>query len=99
MERVLGVPPSCGTGTDEFQQAVRHLVQPGYTFRAFPIAFNHLDAEVIFRTLMAQTVGAEIVRATGAAESVHHALRVSVVLYPEGVMAVWVILAVYFRPL
>jgi centrosomal protein CEP76 len=91
-ERVHGIAP----GNDDFQMAVRHTVPSGCTFRGFPVAFNHTDAKKIFSTLLEHKVAREILVTRG--EIVAHGLRVRVALYPEGVMAVWLILACYFKP-
>lgn len=91
-ERVHGIAP----GNDDFQMAVRHTVPSGCTFRGFPVAFNHTDAKKIFSTLLKHKVAREILETHG--DVVAHGVRARVALYPEGVMAVWFILACYFKP-
>jgi centrosomal protein CEP76 len=91
-ERVHGIAP----GNDDFQMAVRHTVPSGCTFRGFPVAFNHANAKKIFSTLLKHKVAQDILNTHG--DVVAHGLRVRVALYPEGVMAVWLILACYFKP-
>jgi centrosomal protein CEP76 len=92
LERVGGVT----LGNSEFQQAVKHHVPEGHTFKALPVQFSHMDPEKIMHHLFTHKVGREIVGATGG-DQMKHALRVKIVPYPENVCAVWVMIAVRFR--
>ena len=80
---------------DEFKAAVKHYVPEGHTFKAFPIQFNHFDVGKMSVAILKNRVGYEVLSAKG--DSVRHAMRVKVVPYPEGVCAVWVMLAVRYK--
>lgn len=89
-ERVSGVvvPPT------DFQQAVRRAVPEGFTFKGFPIQFNHTHAERIWRALCDSPSLLEIVQTRG--DRVRFAVRALVVPFAEGLCSAWVMVAVRF---
>lgn len=90
-ERVTGV--SCGG--EEFDQAVRLTIPEGHTFKAFPIQFNHANANRIFNACLDDPLCEEIVKVRG--DQVRLAVRVKVFAYPEAVLAVWVMFACCYK--
>lgn len=81
---------------DEFQASIKNHVPEGHTFKAFPIQFTHYDIERMIHHIYNNKVGKDIIMVRGS-DQVKHALRVKVVVYPENIVAVWVIIAVRFR--
>lgn len=90
-ERVTGV----SSGNEEFDQAIRFTIPQGHTFKAFPIQFNHANANRIFNACLDSAVGEEIIKIRG--DQVRLALRVKVFTYPESVIAVWVMFACSYK--
>lgn len=70
-------------GTNEFKSSIKNYVPEGHTFKAFPIQFNHFDTNKMIVALMKSKVAFEIMTARG--DSIHHAVRVKIVPYPENV--------------
>lgn len=90
-ERITGI----SSGSEEFDQAVRLSVPEGHTFKAFPIQFNHANANRIFNICLENTLCEEIIKMRG--DQVRLALRVKVVAYPEAAIAVWVMFACRYK--
>jgi hypothetical protein len=68
----------------------------GFTFKGFPQLFPHtVPARVLFG-LLKSNVALDILQARG--EHVRLAVRCKVVNYPDDVRAVWVMVAVKFKP-
>lgn len=80
-------------GGDEFASSVRGFVPPGFAFRAFPIAFNHVSPSRMLATLLATPAARDVAEAPADAETVF-GMRVRVHVFPENVTAAWVIVAV-----
>ena len=78
-----------------------NLVPPppysGACFKAFPIMFNHRDAEKVIKELVRNEASNKILRVKGT--EVTLAVRVLVTPYPEGVCATWVMVAATYIPL
>ena len=91
-ERVTGV----AYGNDEFQQAVKLHIPVGHVFKGFPIHFGTRDAARVMAALMQHAACVDIVETRG--DAVRFGLRVKIFPYPEGVCAVWLMLAVKYRP-
>lgn len=87
MERLANVTFS----GEEFKSSIKNYVPEGYTFKAFPIQFNHFDSNKMSIALLKNRIGYEVLTAKG--DSVKHALRVKIVAYPENICAVWVMIA------
>jgi centrosomal protein CEP76 len=77
--------------------SIKNSVSQGHSFKGFPIMFNHYDSKRIVRTLEEGAVSADIIETIG--DKVAFGVRVKVQNFAEGVCAVWVMLAVRFRPL
>ncbi|OHT00603.1 hypothetical protein TRFO_32720 [Tritrichomonas foetus] len=72
--------------------AIKRVIQPFHTLKAIPVLTNTCDPLEIFRALMDAKSGLDIL---GIKEkSARFALRICCTQYPEGVVAVWTILAV-----
>jgi len=91
LERAAGVT----INNDEFQQAIRHAVPSGFTFKGFPSQFNHLNVKGIFRECMKSNVCSDVILCHG--DSIHLALKVKITTYPEDVIAVWIMFACQYR--
>jgi len=70
-------------------------VPSGHTFKAFPVQFSHFDADQMMLHISQNKIGSEVLHARG--ETVRHAVRVKLAIYPENVCAVWVMVAVRYR--
>jgi centrosomal protein CEP76 len=81
---------------EEFQASIKNYVPEGHSFKAFPIQFKHTDTELMIHHVFQNKVGKDIVMLRGG-DQIKHALRVKIVVYPENVIAVWLIIAVRFR--
>lgn len=90
-ERITGI----SIGNEEFDQAIRYIVPEGQTFKAFPIQFNHANANRIFNGCLDSALCEEIIKVRG--DQVRLALRVKVSTYPESVIAVWVMFACCYK--
>ena len=92
-------------GHDEFQQGVKRAVPLGWVFKAFPQSHNHVNADLVVQALLQEAHvvamleggrGAGPGQSQGPAEPCF-ALRAKVFCYPEGLISVWVMLAVKHR--
>ena len=92
MERLAGTP----FGNEEFQQSIKRNVPEGHTFRGYPIVVNQRSPTRIMESFRRAQIASEILSTRG--DQVHFALRVKIFTYPEDVSAVWVMLAVKFKP-
>ncbi len=92
MERLSGTP----FGNEEFQQSIKRNVPEGHTFRGYPIVVNQLSPTRIMESFRRAHIASEILSTRG--DQVHFALRVKIFPYPEEISAVWVMLAVKFKP-
>jgi centrosomal protein CEP76 len=92
MERLAGVP----FGNEEFQQSIKRNVPEGHTFRGYPIVVNQRSPTRVMESFRRAQIATDILGSRG--DQVHFALRVRIFTYPEDVCAVWVMLAVKFRP-
>jgi centrosomal protein CEP76 len=79
----------------DFNEMIKNDVPEGHTFKGFPIQLNHCAPKRIFSACMRHRSFVEIVECVG--DKVRFGLRCKVVVYPEEVMAVWVMIAVKFR--
>jgi hypothetical protein len=83
-------------GNTDFQAALKKRVAKGDVFKGCPISFNHTDSAEIMRSLKRHPAIRDIA-ASSEGLQVSHAVRVKIFPYPEGAMAVWVMLAVCIR--
>jgi len=88
LERLCGV---ANVGNEDFQDIVRRAVPDGSTFKGFPIQVLHRNAVRAFRTSMKNQVCADIVECRG--DNVRHAVHVSVSVFPDDVVAMWIMFA------
>jgi hypothetical protein len=68
----------------------------GQSFQGFPIQFNTRSAERMLHSMLQNSACSDIVATRG--DQVRFGLRVKIVPYPENVCAVWVMIAVKFKP-
>lgn len=92
LDRVIGVT----FGNEEFQAGVKRLVPRGHSFKGYPTCFNTTNPDAILATLLKSPAAVDIVDCKGIAT--RHALRIKICPYPEGVRAVWLMLAVHYKP-
>jgi centrosomal protein CEP76 len=92
MERLAGTP----FGNEEFQQSIKRNVPEGHTFRGYPIVVNRRSPTRIMESFRRAQIASDILNTRG--DHVNFALRVKIFAYPEDICAVWVMLAVKFRP-
>ena len=90
----LGFEDKSRGSNSEFKQAVRNHVPDYYRFKALPLQFTHTDPGLIMKRIKANKVGRDILDVLS--DDVNYGLRCKVVSYPEGVMAVWVMISCYF---
>lgn len=79
-------------GNADFQSAIRRNVLQGECFKAFPTCFSHCNSELMFAKLRRSEAAMDVIMTGG--RGCRHGLRVQVEVYPEGLVAVWVMLAV-----
>ncbi|KAI6647547.1 Centrosomal protein of 76 kDa [Oopsacas minuta] len=89
-ERELG----CVLANEEFQQAVRHHVKPGHTFKGYPVQFNSCEGGKLFRHSLKSELCQEIVSCRG--DSLQYSVRARVTCYPDEVFGVWVMWACHY---
>ena len=91
-ERISGAP----SGQRLFSDAIRRFVPQGHTFKGLPMHFTTYDSTAIFAAWLASDVAADILqtRTYKAAISV----RVRIFPLPDGIVSVWVMLAMAYRP-
>ena len=97
LDRTLGV----SAGNSDFQCAVKRYVNKGECFKAYPTCFSHTDAATISSTIRQANSAKDVVFAQsthnhGDRYATRHALRVKIIPYPKGALAVWVITAVCY---
>eukprot|EP00929_Paragymnodinium_shiwhaense_P111898 TRINITY_DN80172_c0_g1_i1.p1 TRINITY_DN80172_c0_g1~~TRINITY_DN80172_c0_g1_i1.p1 ORF type:complete len:666 (-),score=123.53 TRINITY_DN80172_c0_g1_i1:91-2088(-) len=80
-------------GTESyFADVVQRVCAAGEVFRAIPVQFNHLRLSLFWPTLSERSEVREALALS--AGPIAFAVRARVVLYPEGVVAAWVLFAV-----
>ncbi|CAM9697417.1 unnamed protein product [Pylaiella littoralis] len=90
-ERVCGA----SFGGDDFQDAVQGAVPERHCFKGYPTCFNHLSCGKMMSSLLGRTVAHDVLSSTG--DHLRFALRSAVFPYPDGIMAVWLMLACRFE--
>ena len=93
MQRVAGLKFS----EDEFKSWIQNYVPERYTFKAFPIQFNHFDPEMMVIAISKSQVGYEVLSASEL--GVKHSICARIVPYPENICAVWVMIATQYKAL
>ena len=78
-----------------FHSCVKGMLGEGRSFKGFPINVTHVGEKKIINSILASPVGKELTEFSG--EDLKHALRVRVFAYPEGILSVWVMLALRYR--
>lgn len=86
--RVTGV----SFGNADFHSAVKHHVKRGEFFKAYPTCFPHANAKAICDTLGSTEAANDVVLVKSG--SCRLGVRVRISPYLEGIMAVWVMIAV-----
>jgi len=82
-------------GNEDFQYIIKGHIPIGHSFKGYPTMFNHRDTDAMLHSLRGGTIPNDIMKTR--ADHVYFALRVQVYPYPEGLVSVWVMLAVRFR--
>ena len=82
-------------GNDEFIQSIKNYVEEGFTFKAYPFCINELDVEKMFNMILSNDVGKDILNCRG--DKIEYGVRVKIYEYPQGIYAVWGMLAVKYR--
>ena len=77
-----------------FQQCVRGFVE-GHTFKGLPLCLTHLDATKALSAALQLPIGKTVIECPF--EGAQHAVRAKVYLFPEGVVACWVMIGVKYR--
>ena len=103
LDRAQGA--SSASGNADFQCSVKRLVHKGEVFKAYPTCFAHCHAPTIAACLRRIAAVRDIVSAVGVNTPggagprgvARHGVRVKVTAYPEGLCAVWVMLAVCYN--
>ncbi|CAM9489919.1 unnamed protein product [Ectocarpus sp. 4 AP-2014] len=90
-ERVSGA----SFGGDDFQDAVQGAVPDRHCFKGYPTCFDHLSCSKMLASLLDRTVARDILSSKG--DHLRFALRSSVFAYPDGALAVWLMLACRFE--
>ena len=88
LDRVVGAT----FGNADFQCAIRRNVKQGECFKAFPTCFSHTNSSMMLMKLRRSEAAMDVIMTAG--RGCRHGLRVRVNVYPEGILAVWVMLAV-----
>ena len=84
---------NCSNCSDqEFKSSIRRAVPRGHTFKAFPQQFTHVSADRMIARLVADPVCKDIL--STRFNDAKFAIRCRVTLYPEDVVACWVMIAV-----
>jgi centrosomal protein CEP76 len=79
----------------EFETAVGRTIPEGSSFRAYPCSFTHTDARRIFAAMSRERACKDMLLLRGV-DKARFAIRTRVYRYPEGRIAVWVVLGVVF---
>ncbi len=77
----------------DFKSALSRLALKDDTFTAFAKSFNHTNADEIVAALKRDKTVRGIAMSSDGVRQLH-ALRIRIFPYPEGVVAVWVMVAV-----
>lgn len=88
LDRVMGVT----FGNSDFQCAIRRHVKHGECFKAFPTCFSSTNAALMLAKLSRSEAAMDVIMTSG--RGCRHGLRVRLEAYPEGVFAVWLMIAV-----
>ena len=91
MERVSNLT----YGNDEFKQSIKNYIEEGFTFKAYPFCVNEIDVEKMFNMILSNDVGKDILNCRG--DKIEYGVRVKIYEYPQGIYAVWGMLAVKYR--
>eukprot|EP00762_Andalucia_godoyi_P003172 ANDGO_00990.mRNA.1 Centrosomal protein of 76 kDa OS=Danio rerio GN=cep76 PE=2 SV=1 len=92
LEKLTGIP----TSSSDFSAAVQHTVPDGYSFKGFPMQFSHIIPSKMFHILVQSQVGNDVIRSRGT--DVRFGVRTRVFVYPENVVATWLMVAVMYKP-
>ena len=84
---------------EDFQASIKRTVPSGHCFKGFPTCFNHLDVIRMAAALLEPSNVAAVDLVSSRGDHVRLAVRVKVVVYPEDMVAVWVMLAARYQPL
>lgn len=80
--------------SESFKSAIKSSIPEGHIFKAFPLQTNHKNPVSFMELIRNDPTGEQIVSAVG--DQLTFAVRAKVVAFPEGVTAVWVIVAVHY---
>lgn len=77
-----------------FSESIKNHIPINFVFKAFPIQLKSRNVLAILDSIKQNDVGKNVLESFG--DQIRFGLRTKIVLYPEGVEAVWVILSAYY---
>merc|ERR1719383_204978 len=94
LDRILGAGNTSKLNSD-FQQAIRHYIPEGHTFKGYPLLVLHRHARRILATSLRSPDFDDVISCRG--QNVALAVRAHVTLYPENVAATWLMFAARYK--
>jgi hypothetical protein len=79
-------------GNHEFQMAIKRKVKSGEYFKAYPTCFCHLNHAIICRVLSETNAALDVILTEG--RECRYGLSVKIFPYPEGILSLWIMIAV-----
>jgi hypothetical protein len=77
-----------------FSESIKNHIPVNFVFKAFPIQLKSRNVLSILESIKLNDVGKNVLESFG--DQIRIGLRTKIVLYPEGIEAVWVILSAYY---
>jgi transposase-like protein len=95
MDRSLGI----SIGNEDFQNSIKRFVQKGYSFRAYPTCFSHANVPSIASTIRQAAACKQViyVHSSSASAATKLGVRVKIFTFPEGIMALWIMIAAVYE--
>lgn len=87
---------SLQVSNQDFQESIKRSVPEGHTFQGFPTIFTHSSPTKMLSNFRTTPLANKIINAVG--DDVVFAVRAKIFPYPEQMQAIWVMLAVRYRP-
>lgn len=81
-----------GFGNVDFQSCVKRQVQAGEFFRAYPTCFPHINTAAMMTVLGRTDPALEVIHTEG--RGCRFGIRAKIFPYPNGIVAVWVMIGV-----
>jgi hypothetical protein len=95
MDRSLGI----SIGNEDFQNSIKRFVHKGYSFRAYPTCFSHANVPSIASSIRQAAAFKQVlyVHSSSATAATKLGVRVKIFPYPEGIMALWIMIAAVYE--